>query len=225
MCYFLKGFRATNLFWELLSFPPRSPHCRPKGRSTGKRNTHCNSLQWCRVFFYNTLKMFLVCSSDEDREPILPGPRYLGAWHHQWPGLTEWSLLVFLQPDRQCRRKLRLTVCRLLYYIININVLTGQTAKMFHIWSIYVTYNESASFVGAAKQTWGMDYVPQTLGGLVFLLATKCRPEVSCGGEENTTTISSGQVRIKKCQLVKFNHNLTRVEVVMSYQQSMTWVL
>ena len=114
MCSFLKGFRATNLFWELLSFPPRSPRCRPKGRSTGKRNSHCNGLQWCWVSF-STLKMLAVCSGDGDREPILPGPRYLGAWHHQWPGLTEWSLLVLLQPDRQCRKKFRLTMCMLFY--------------------------------------------------------------------------------------------------------------
>lgn len=42
-----------------------------------------------------------------------------------------------------------------------------------------VAYNKSASFVGAAKQTWGIDRVLQTLGGLVILLATKSRPEIT----------------------------------------------
>lgn len=40
------------------------------------------------------------------------------------------------------------------------------------------SYDKSPSFVGAAEQTRGINRMLQTLGGLVFLFATKCGPKL-----------------------------------------------
>lgn len=53
--------------------------------------------------------------------------------------------------------------------------------------SALVTHNKSASFVRAAKKTWGSDCALQTLGGLVLLLAAQSIPEMTWEGKRRTT--------------------------------------
>lgn len=54
---------------------------------------------------------------------------------------------------------------------------------------LFVTYNNSSGFVGAAKQTWRLDHFLQGFWGLVLLFATESRPEISCRIKETALTL------------------------------------